>query len=168
MKVNEFNNNAFRFVHRPSKYAPEFHYLTQWCSETDSWQRVPPRWIQPRAHFDGFEIPDKILAGINEYIDNGTRVPCILISREKHGTRYFDASTLATMGSACLQLLNERTSGEYYCGWDTNFLLEAEAILENRSYFSALRLLESRNDYEYEGFEMEKLTVSSFTHEPKV
>ena len=38
----------------------------------------------------------------------------ILIAHEKHGNRYYDASTPENLGRACLQILKERQEDGYY------------------------------------------------------
>jgi len=39
----------------------------------------------------------------------------ILLFKEKHGTRYFDASTEELAGKACLKILEERLKEDYEC-----------------------------------------------------
>lgn len=116
VSVNEFNstNSILKFTFAPFKHNPEFHYLSQWCEETMKWDRVEPSFLGGRAHFSGEEVPPKVLEAVDKYIQNGYSYPQVLVFEEKHGTRYFDASTPRNLGMACLKILSERLNEGYY------------------------------------------------------
>ena len=101
-------------VYHPRKEFPDFHYIAQWCPIINEYRRIVPHWLHPRAHFDGYEVPQKIIESSIAFAEAGFQAPYILIAEEKYGTRYFDASTTEKMGQACIKLLTDRMNEGWY------------------------------------------------------
>lgn len=82
------------------------------------------------------------------------------VFKEKHGTRYYDASTMKRAHGAALQVLKDRTEE----GWYEDYELDdpksqAESILAQQDGNAALDFLSCRSDGEYESFELEYMTI---------
>ena len=57
---------------------------------------------------------DKYKAKIREGLNGQLKGNTILVVKEKHGTRYFDARNAPSFAMACLKLLKERRDKGYY------------------------------------------------------
>lgn len=77
----------------------------------------------------------------------------ILVLHEKHGDRYIALTEKTTKEDAALKILDQRLRDQWYYE-DDNDLIEIKNIVTKRDGPHAYRLLCSRNDYEYEGFEV--------------
>jgi len=81
----------------------------------------------------------------------------ILVAQEKHGNRYFKASTPEELDISCKKILSERLKEKDYWYWnDENFVKRAEEIvnsdmvLNKRGIPRSYQLLTSREgEYEY-------------------
>ena len=117
MTPKEFNkkyNKNLRLIHY-AKHREGFHFLAQWCPHSENYTRMWPSFVScDKIHFDGFLIPEKLLSAVEEFESNGYQASVALIVKEKHGTSYFDASTVERCGCACLKLLNDRLDQGYY------------------------------------------------------
>lgn len=85
----------------------------------------------------------------------------ILIAQEKHGNRYFKASTPEELDISCKKILKERLEEKDYWYWNNkDFVKEAEEILKSdmilnkRDIPRSYQLLSNRcGEYEYVSLE---------------
>jgi len=203
MLVEEFNEKyegQLKFTHRPD-YRKGYHFLAQWCPVAKKYERMNTYHLGiHRCHFEGFEIPDRLLESIEEFVSKGFRKGLVLMADEKHGTYYYNGSTVELLGCAALQMLNRRLREGWYEVFDEpkkpevtveqvkdspkiSKIVEQEwqyyhanmdhrkrtialaehvkKYTEDREYFQALLMLQSRNDHEYERVEVQALEAAS-------
>lgn len=80
----------------------------------------------------------------------------ILIAEEKHGSRYFDASTPELLHAAALKLVSERIETEYFAEPKTELNRLRDTLKTRDGKYAWLFLME-RRDAEYEGVTIENI-----------
>ena len=87
----------------------------------------------------------------------------ILVLEEKHGDRFFRASTVAELGAAALKIVRERLDSDIYYFEEGDESKEWELIKAATNGVGdpclAFYVLRIRSDGEYEGYDFETLEV---------
>jgi len=113
------------------------------------------------------EITETLVAVLDEELHN-VSMTRILVVNEKHGDRYFDASTDAALHAAALKLVEERLEQGWYGDWrqldDTLENLNQKKMLldlvSDQDGVAAWAFLKQRNgqyEYEYENVSIVEL-----------
>jgi len=128
-----------------NKDMKDFWYIEQWCPQAEVWSKHHNhRWNWKSENSE--EMPKYVWDSVEEESKSPTSK--IIVLKGKHFDRHYKATTTEDIGLACLEIIENRHSQDWYTS--TRNFDEVEKILKTRSYQLATIFMKNEGTGDFE------------------